>query len=67
MALHTLLDRHAAYRKDHTALVFEGTRYSWSELRDDVDALITGLASEGVGRGDHVALLLDNGVPVVQL
>lgn len=67
MALHTLLDRHAVYRKHHTALVFEGTRRTWSELRDDVDALITGLANEGIGRGDHVALLLDNGIPVVQL
>lgn len=67
MPLNTLLDRHARYRADHTALVFGDRRISWSELRCDVDALIRGLDAHGIGRGDHVALLLDNSVEIVQL
>ena len=67
MSLATLLDRHAAYRTDATALVHGDARYTWRELRDRVDRLITGLSDAGIGHGDHVALLLDNCVPLVEL
>lgn len=67
MSLATLLDRHATYRKNDLALVFGADRVTWVELRDRVDRLIAGLADEGIGRGDHVALLLDNCVPLVEL
>jgi long-chain acyl-CoA synthetase len=67
MALDTLLDRHATYRADHAALIFEGERVSWAELRRRVDRLIVGLASEGIGRGDKIAMLLDNCIPVMEL
>ena len=67
MALNTLLDRHATYRTNDTALVFGSDRFSWGELRSRVDALITGLATEGIGRGDKIAMLLDNSIPLVEL
>lgn len=67
MALDTLLDRHATYRAGDVALVFEGERLTWAELRNRVDRLIVGLASEGIGRGDKVALLLDNCIPVMEM
>lgn len=67
MALSTLLDRHATYRTDETALVFEEERFSWSELRDRVDAIARGFWAEGIGQGDKIAMLLDNSVPVVEL
>ncbi len=67
MALGSLLDRHASYRTDDLALVFEDQRYTWVELRDNVHRLIRGLADEGIGHGDHVALLLDNCIPLVEV
>lgn len=67
MSLESLLDRHSRYRHNDTALIFEGQRFSWSELRTDVDALITGLADEGVGHGDHVALVLANCLEAIHL
>lgn len=67
MSLATLLDRHATYRTEATALVHDDERYTWGDLRDRVDRLIVGLSDEGIGHGDHVALLLDNGVPLIEL
>ena len=67
MSLATLLDRHARYRRDHLAYVHGPDRLSWVQLRDRVDRLIAGLEREGIGRGDHVALLLDNCTPLVEL
>lgn len=67
MTLTTLVDRHARYRRDHDALVVGEERWTWSQLRDRVDSLLHGLAAVGVGPGDHVALLLDNCVPLVEL
>lgn len=67
MSLATLLDRHATYRTNDLALVIGDDRFSWIDLRDRVDRLIAGLEAEGVGHGDHVAMLLDNCTPVVEL
>lgn len=67
MALNALLDRHARYRPDHAALVFGQLRISWSELRDRVDRLIGFLQREGLGKGDALALILDNSPPVIEL
>lgn len=67
MSLATLLDRHASYRTDDLAFVFGEDRFSWSQLRDRVDRLIAGLEAEGIGHGDHVAMLLDNCTPLVEL
>lgn len=67
MSLATLLDRHARYRRDDLALVHGADRFTWLEFRDRVDRLISGLANEGIGHGDHVALLLDNCLPLVEL
>lgn len=67
MALNALLDRHARYRPDHAALVFEDQRISWAELRDRVDRLIGFLHAEGLGKGDALAMILDNSPAVIEL
>ena len=67
MPLNTLLDRHSAYRPDHTALVFNEQRVTWADLRCRVDSLIHRLRTEGLGVGDKVALLLDNCLEVLEL
>lgn len=67
MAINTLLDRHARYRADHTALVFGDDRWSWAELKRRVDRLIAALHAEGLGKGDALAMLLDNSPAVIEL
>ncbi|HLB24919.1 MAG TPA: long-chain fatty acid--CoA ligase, partial [Nitrospirota bacterium] len=49
----------AAYPR-RVALAFEGRKYSYRELDGLVSAFARGLAGQGVGEGDRVALLLPN-------
>lgn len=67
MAINTLLDRHARYRPDHPAFVFEELRLTWSELKQRVDRLIAFLHTEGIGKGDALAMTLDNSPAVIEL
>lgn len=67
MAINTLMDRHARYRPDHLALVFEDQRWTWAELKRRVDRLIGFLRDEGLGKGDAVALILENSPPMIEL
>jgi len=67
MALNALMDRHARYRPHHTALVFEGERWTWAELKRRVDRLIAALHGEGLGKGDALAMTLDNSPAVIEL
>jgi len=45
---------------DRTALIFEGKRYSFSQLNERANRLANALASQGVKKGDRVALLQVN-------
>jgi long-chain acyl-CoA synthetase len=45
---------------DDAILAPEGYSVSWNELRKRVDAIAGGLAGLGVGRGDTVAIMLNN-------
>lgn len=67
MALHTLLRRHARYRPDATAIVFEGQRLSHAELNRRVNRIANALLDLGLGRGSKVALTLDNCVEVIEV
>lgn len=67
MPLNTLLARHARYRLDHTALVFDDTRLTWEELARRVNRTANALHDRGLRRGDKLATLLDNGLEVVEL
>jgi len=67
MAINTLLDRHARYRPDHPALVFEDTRLTWQDLKERVDRLISALHVDGLGKGDAIAMILDNSTAVIEL
>jgi crotonobetaine/carnitine-CoA ligase len=60
-----LLDDRATQRGEHPALIWaprhgEGRQWSYIELRDDVRRVAAGLASRGVGIGDHVLIHADN-------
>ena len=60
ITLSVLLDRAAAAHPDREAIVEGKTRLTYSEFREKVDRLASGLAQLGIGRGDCVLLQLPN-------
>ena len=57
-----LLLRTAADDPDRAALILPDDRVTFAELRDRSVAVARALAAIGVGRGDHVAILIPNSV-----
>ncbi len=57
-----MLDRQAARYADRDALVHidTGARYSYAELRDEVDRVARGLMALGIQRGRHVGIWATN-------
>ncbi len=60
MNIGSLLARHARYRPNHTAIVFEQERLSYQEFNARVNRLANALIDLGVGKGDKVATILPN-------
>jgi long-chain acyl-CoA synthetase len=56
----SLLARHARYRPDHLAFVYEGMRLTWRELNTRVNQVAHMLLGLGIGKGDKVATVLPN-------
>ncbi|KAK45349.1 CoA ligase [Caballeronia jiangsuensis] len=48
-----------------TFLLFEDRKYTYAEVDALTNRLANGLASQGVRKGDHVAVMLDNGVEIL--
>ncbi len=67
MDIGTLPTRNARHYPDREALWFEGTRYTWRELNTRINRAANALLSAGVAKGDKVALLLPNGLELVEL
>ena len=67
MALDTLLSRHARYRPDHLALVFEDTRLTASQLHARIVRVVNALNGLGLSKGDKVAIVLDNSLEVIDI
>jgi acyl-CoA synthetase (AMP-forming)/AMP-acid ligase II len=67
MPLDTLLSRHARYRPEHTALVFEDERLTFAELDERVSRVASALTGLGLAKGDKVATVLENCVEVIEL
>lgn len=61
-----LLLRGAADHPERAALILPDDRVSFGELRDRAFAVARSLAAMGVGRGDHVAILIPNSVAYVE-
>ena len=59
------LERSASKFPDRDALIFQGYRMTFSELKDMVDRFAACLASFGIQKGDAVAILLPNLIPCV--
>jgi long-chain acyl-CoA synthetase len=60
MHIGSLLTRHARFRADHLALVFEDHRLTFHALNARVNRLANALLDAGLGKGDKVATVLPN-------
>jgi crotonobetaine/carnitine-CoA ligase len=62
-----LLERQARRNRGKTFLTFEGRRWSYEEIRQQAFTLARGLVRAGIGRHDHVALLVGNSAETLLL
>jgi acyl-CoA synthetase (AMP-forming)/AMP-acid ligase II len=60
VSLGRLLTRHARYRPEHPALVFEEHRLTFRQLDARVNRLANALLAAGLAKGDKVATVLPN-------
>ena len=60
MNIGSLFARHARYRPNHLAFVFEEQRLTWDELNRSINRLANALSSLGIQKGDKVATILPN-------
>lgn len=67
MELASLIARHARYRPDATAVVFENRRLSYREFSARVDRLAGALHAMGIGKGDKVATVLPNCLELLEM
>lgn len=67
MHIGTVLTRHARYRPDHPALIFENQRLAFRDFNANVNRLCNGLSARGIRKGDAVATLLPNCVELLEL
>jgi acyl-CoA synthetase (AMP-forming)/AMP-acid ligase II len=60
MDIGNLLGRHARYRPDHLAVVFEDHRLTFRQFDARVNRLANALLAAGLGKGDKLATILPN-------
>jgi len=60
MNIGTLFSRHAKYRPNHLAVVFEDQRLTWMEFNQSINRLANALSDLGIHKGDKVATILPN-------
>ena len=65
--LATLIARHARYRGDASAVVFEERRLSWRQFAARVAQVGNMLRANGIGPGDKVATLSANSLELLEL
>jgi acyl-CoA synthetase (AMP-forming)/AMP-acid ligase II len=66
MDIGTLVPRQARYRPDHLAVVFEGERLTWRQFDARVNRLANALAAAGLVKGDRLATVLPNCLPLLE-
>jgi long-chain acyl-CoA synthetase len=67
MNIGSLLPRHAQYRPDHTAVVFNEQRLTFSEFNVRVNRLANALLDLGLSKGDKIATILPNCLELLEV
>ena len=67
MPLNTLLSRHARYRPDHLAVIFEEHRLTNAQFNQRVNRLANALRGLGLEKGDKVATILNNSLEILEI
>ena len=60
MNIGSLFSRHARYRPDHLAVVFENQRLTYRAFNREINRLANALLALGIKKGDKVATILPN-------
>ncbi len=60
MNLGSIFTRHARYRPNHLALVYENQRLTWRQFNANINRAANALLGLGVAKGDKVATVLPN-------
>ncbi|MHC4459740.1 MAG: AMP-binding protein, partial [Planctomycetota bacterium] len=60
MNIGSLFSRHARYRPNHLAVVFEDKRLTWFEFNESINRLANSLLDKGICKGDKIATILPN-------
>jgi acyl-CoA synthetase (AMP-forming)/AMP-acid ligase II len=67
MNLGTLLTRHARFRADHTAVIFQNIRLTYFELNSSVNRLANVFLCLGIRKGDKIATILPNSLELFEI
>jgi len=65
VTLEKLIARHARYRRDHLAVVFDNERLNWEQFNARVNRLANALQSQAIGKNDKVATALPNSMELL--
>ena len=67
MNIGTLLRRHAQYRPEKLALIFEDQRFTYREYNANVNRLANAFLDMGIKKGDKIATLLPNCLELLEV
>ena len=67
MHLGSIMTRHARYRPDHPAVVFEDNRLTYRQFNRRINRLANTLLTRGIRKGDRVAILLPNCLELLEV
>jgi fatty-acyl-CoA synthase len=67
LTMGAVLDRAAATWPDREFLVFGTERATYREVKESADRMARGLRGLGVERGDHIGILMDDGIDYVEV
>jgi long-chain acyl-CoA synthetase len=67
MNIGSIFSRHARYRPNHPAVVFQNQRLTWYEFNRSINHLANALLGLGIRKGDKVATILPNCLELLEV
>src|SRR6266446_10070894 len=67
MNIGSLLPRHARYRPNHPAIVFQNKRFTFREFNRRVNRVANALLDLGLSKGDKIATILPNCLELLEV